>query len=66
MDWAQMRGVEGATGSEIAKALRLDLVQCRRLLDRMNHKGRLLQVQRGLHLIPTNRPPDGKWTPGRQ
>jgi hypothetical protein len=42
MDWAQMRGVEGATSSEIAKALYLDLVQCRWLLDRMSHKDRLV------------------------
>jgi len=63
MAWAQMRGVERATSAEIAKALRLDSVQCSRLLDRMNRKGRLVQLQRGLYLIPAKLPPGGKWTP---
>lgn len=63
LSWAQMRGVQRATSAEITKALRLDRDQCRRLLDRMNRKGMLVQLQRGLYLIPAKLPPGGKWTP---
>ena len=63
MAWAQMRGVERATSAEIARALRLDGVQCRRMVDRMNRKGVLVQLQRGLYLIPAKLPPGGRWTP---
>lgn len=63
MTWAQMRGIERAASAEIAKALRLDDNQCRKLLDRMNRKGRIVQLQRGLYLMPAKLPPGGKWTP---
>ncbi len=63
MTWAQMRGIERATSGEISKALRLDDTQCRKLLDRMNQKGLIVQLQRGLYLIPAKLPPGGKWTP---
>jgi len=63
MAWAQMLDVQRATSEEIATALRLDKVQCRKLLDRMNKKGRVVQLQRGLYLLPAKLPPGGKWTP---
>ncbi|MEI6675657.1 MAG: IS4 family transposase [Verrucomicrobiota bacterium] len=63
MSWAQMRGIERATSAEIASALRLTVVQCRQLLDRMNQRGSVVQLQRGLYLLPVKLPPGGKWTP---
>jgi predicted transcriptional regulator of viral defense system len=63
MSWAQMRGIERSTSVEIASALRLTTVQCRQLLDRMNRRGLLVQLQRGLYLVPAKLPPGGRWTP---
>jgi predicted transcriptional regulator of viral defense system len=63
MAWAQMREIERATSAEIASALRLTVVQCRQLLDRMNQRGAVVQLQRGLYLLPAKLPPGGKWTP---
>lgn len=63
MAWVQMRGMERATSAEIALALRLSVVQCRQLLDRMNRRGSVVQLQRGLYLLPAKLPPGGKWTP---
>lgn len=66
MTWAQMGGIERATSGEISKALRLGDTQCGKLLDRMNRKGGIVQLQRGLYLIPAKLPPGGKWTPAPQ
>lgn len=63
MSWAQMLEIRRATSDEIATGLRLDSIQCRKLLDRMNQKGRVVQLQRGLYLLPAKLPPGGKWTP---
>jgi len=63
MAWAQMRGVERATSSEVAAALRLGGVQCRELLDRLNRRGMIVQIQRGLYLLPAKLPPGGRWSP---
>ena len=63
MTWAQMRGVERATSAEIGSALRLGEVQCRELVDRMNRRGMVVQLRRGLYLLPAKLPPGGKWTP---
>ena len=45
MAWAQMLDVRRATSDEIAAGLRLDKIQCRKLLDRMNQRGRVVQLQ---------------------
>ena len=66
MTWAQLRGIERATSTEIATALRLSPVQCRQLLDRLNKRGMIVQLQRGLYLLPAKLPPGGKWTPSPQ
>ena len=66
MTWAQMRGIERATSAEVSTALRLTNVQCRQLLDRLNKRGMIVQLQRGLYLLPAKLPPGGKWTPAPQ
>ena len=63
MAWAQMLDMRRATSDEIAAGLRLDKIQCRKLLDRMNKRGGVVQLQRGLYLLPAKLPPGGKWTP---
>lgn len=63
MAWAQMLDVRRATSDEIAAGLRLDKIQCRKLLDRMNKRGRVVQLQRGLYLLPAKLPSGGQWTP---
>ena len=42
--WAQMLDVRRATSDEIAAGLRLDKIQCRKLLDRMNKRGRVVHM----------------------
>ena len=63
MAWAQMHGIERATSAEIAAGLRLTQVQGRQLLDRANQRGMVVQLQRGLYLLPAKLPPGGRWTP---
>lgn len=63
LSWAQMTGTQCADSRQIGEALRFDTVQCRNLLDKMNRRGIIVQLKRGLYLLPQKLPPGGKWQP---
>ena len=63
LSWAQMTGTLCASNTQIMESLRLNPIQCRKLLDRMNRRGTIIQLKRGLYLLPQKLPPGGKWQP---
>jgi predicted transcriptional regulator of viral defense system len=64
--WAQMREVRCADSERIRTELRLSPKVSRELLDKMNRRGLLVQLQRGLYLIPDKLPPGGTWQPSAE
>jgi predicted transcriptional regulator of viral defense system len=63
LGWAQMTGTLCADDKQILKALRFDPVQCHDVLNRMNQRGMIVQLMRGLYLLPQKLPPGGIWQP---
>ena len=63
LTWAQVRKVDCARTEKVAQALHLSGDQTTQLLSRMQKRGLIVQLQRGLYLLPRNLPPGGKWTP---
>jgi predicted transcriptional regulator of viral defense system len=61
--WAQMTEVACATTEQIEAALRLSQTTARKLLSSLAGRGLILQLQRGLYLIPDKLPPSGRWQP---
>ena len=61
--WVQMTNTVCADTKQLSAALRLTPIQCHKLLDRMNQRGIITQLQRGLYLFPAKLPPGGKWQP---
>ena len=66
MAWAQMREVHCADSERIQTELRLSPKVSRELLDKMNRRGLIVQLQRGLYLIPDKLPPGGTWQPSAE
>ena len=63
LGWAQMTGTLCASNRQIMEALRLNQIQCGKLLYRMNRRGLIVQLKRGLYLLPSKLPLGGKWQP---
>lgn len=63
MAWAQMREVHCADSDQIRTELRLTPRISRDVLDKMNQRGLIVQLQRGLYLFPQKLPPGGSWQP---
>jgi predicted transcriptional regulator of viral defense system len=61
--WTQLRGLERVRREDVAQSLRLTETQTTHLLSRMKRRGLLVQLQRGLYLVPRTLPPGGKWMP---
>lgn len=66
MAWAQMRDVRCADSERVRTELRLSPKASRELLDKMNRRGLIVQLQRGLYLIPEKLPPGGTWQPSAE
>ena len=60
LTWAQVRKVDCARTEKVAQALHLSGDQTTQLLSRMQKRGLIVQLQRGLYLLPRNLPPGGK------
>jgi len=63
LSWAQMTGTVCADNKQISRALRFAPVQSSDLLSRMNRRGLIGQLRRGLYLLPQKLPPGGVWQP---
>ena len=61
--WAQMREVRCVGRETLRQALRLGSTEASKLLARMNRRGLIVQLQRGLYLLPAKLPPGGRWQP---
>lgn len=65
MAWAQTRDIRRETSEDIAAGLRLDKIQCRKLLERTNWRGRVAQPLRALPLARQTIS-GGNWTPAQR
>jgi predicted transcriptional regulator of viral defense system len=63
LSWAQMTGTLCADNKKIGDALRFQPVQCQNILSKMSRRGLIVQLQRGLYLLPEKLPPGGVWQP---
>ena len=63
LSWAQMTGTLCADDKQIGNALRFDPVQCHNVLSKMSRRGLIVQLKRGLYLLPQKLPPGGLWQP---
>jgi len=63
MAYVQMRGLRTVRSGDLVAPLKLSARQEQNLLSRMNRRGMIAQVRRGLYLVPTKLPLGGVWTP---
>jgi predicted transcriptional regulator of viral defense system len=63
LSWVQMTGTVCADNKQIGSALRLAPIQSSDLLSRMHRRGLIVQLRRGLYLLPQKLPPGGVWQP---
>jgi predicted transcriptional regulator of viral defense system len=63
LSWAQMTGTLCADDKSIARALRFQPIQCQNILSKMSQRGLIVQLRRGLYLLPQKLPPGGLWQP---
>jgi len=63
LSWAQMTGAVCADNKQISSVLRFSPVQTNGLLSRMHCRGIIVQLRRGLYLLPQKLPPGGVWQP---
>ena len=63
MAYVQMRDLQTVRSGDLVGPLRLSAKQEQDLLSRMNRRGMIAQVRRGLYLVPTKLPLGGVWTP---
>lgn len=63
LGWSQMVGRTCVRTAEVAETLRVSPKRASELLDRMARDGRVIQLQRGLYLLPEKLPPGGRWQP---
>jgi len=63
MAYVQMRNLRTVHSGDLVTSLKLSAKQEQDLLSRMNQRGIIAQVRRGLYLVPTKLPLGGVWTP---
>jgi predicted transcriptional regulator of viral defense system len=63
MAYVQMRDLRTVRSGDLVAPLRLSAKQEQDLLSRMNRRGMIAQVRRGLYLVPSKLPLGGIWTP---
>jgi predicted transcriptional regulator of viral defense system len=63
MAYIQMRKLRTVRSGDLIAPLKLSVRQEQNLLSRMNRRGIIAQVRRGLYLAPTRLPLGGVWTP---
>ena len=61
--YVQMRNLREVRSGELTGPLKLSTKQEQDLLSRMNRRGLIAQVRRGLYLVPPRLPLGGVWTP---
>ena len=63
MAYVQMRGLRTVRSGDLVGPLKLSTKQERGLLSRMDRRGLIARVRRGLYLVPARLPLGGIWTP---
>ena len=63
MAYVQMRDLRTVRSGDLVVPLKLSAKQEQDLLSRMNQRGMIAQVRRGLYLVPAKLPLGGVWTP---
>jgi predicted transcriptional regulator of viral defense system len=63
MAYVQMRDLRTIRSGDLVASLKLSAKQEQDLLSRMNRRGLIAQVRRGLYLVPPKLPLGGIWTP---
>lgn len=63
MAYVQMRNLRTVRSGDLVAPLKLSAKQEQDLLSRMNRRGMIAQVRRGLYLVPAKLPLGGVWTP---
>ncbi|MCD6365868.1 MAG: hypothetical protein J7M14_08335 [Planctomycetes bacterium] len=63
MAYIQMRNLRTVRSGDLVAPLKLSAKQEQNLLSRMNQRGIIAQVRRGLYLVPARLPLGGVWTP---
>jgi len=63
MAYVQMRNLRTVRSGDLVAPLKLSAKQEQNLLSRMNQRGIIAQVRRGLYLVPAKLPLGGIWTP---
>jgi predicted transcriptional regulator of viral defense system len=63
MAYVQMRELRTVRSGDLVAPLKLSAKQEQDLLSRMNQRGMIAQVRRGLYLVPSKLPLGGVWTP---
>jgi predicted transcriptional regulator of viral defense system len=63
MAYTQMRNLRTVRSGDLIAPLKLSVRQEQNLLSRMNRRGIIAQVRRGLYLVPARLPLGGVWTP---
>ncbi len=63
MAYVQMRDLRTVRSGDLVGPLKLSAKQEQDLLSRMNRRGLIAQVRRGLYLVPAKLPLGGVWTP---
>jgi len=63
MAYVQMRDLRTVRSGDLVAPLKLSVKQEQYLLSRMNRRGMIAQVRRGLYLVPAKLPLGGVWTP---
>ena len=61
--YVQMRNLRTVRSGDLVEPLNLSAKQEKDLLSRMNRRGLIAQVRRGLYLVPRKLPLGGVWTP---
>lgn len=61
--WAQMRRVQIVRTGDLVRGLGINPQQEADLFKNMRRGGRVVQLMRGLYLVPPRLPPGGKWVP---
>ena len=63
MAYVQLRNLRTVRSGDLVAPLKLSVKQEQDLLSRMNQRGMIAQVRRGLYLVPAKLPLGGVWTP---
>jgi len=63
LSWTQNKGISIVRTGDLVKSLNFTKSQEENLLYNMNKNGLIVQIMRGLYVIPKNIPAGGKWKP---